>query len=360
MRTSESGAEGVRFMRFELTDEQQMLGTMARDFASSRCSDQVLADVALDPASHHRTSAWKELAELGLTTLIVPESAGGAGGSVTDACVVAEAFGESITPLPFVASAMVAPEILGALGATDELTDLVDGKVFTPIVGSALGWPATTTQAVAWDWLPDAVGLHVVGNNANASVSTTTLNASDIVWPTFDPLHPLVRVDVDPTAADAIDEQTRQRVVAVGRVGLAAFSLGLATRALNVANEYAKERVQYGKPIGTFQAVQHMLADMLVDVETTRSIVYGAAWTVSDGEPATAHRLAASAFTWATNAAIRTSETGIQVLGGIGVTEEHTAHRGLRSAHSSARALGGVAASALELAALRISQVQGR
>lgn len=346
----------VTALRFELTAEQKMLGTMARDFASSRCSDQVLADVAIDPASHHRTSAWKELAELGLTTLVVPDAAGGAGGSVTDACVVAEAFGESITPLPFVASAMVAPTILGATNADSDLADLVDGKIFTPIVGSELRWPVATPQTVAWDWLPEAVGLHVIDN----AVQTVSLDPTEIVWPTFDPLHPLVRVDVDSSSPDSVDNDVRRRVIAVGRVGLAAFALGLATRALNVANEYAKERVQYGVPIGSFQAVQHMLADMLVDVETTRSIVYGAAWTVSDGEADTADRLAASAFTWATTAAIRTSETGIQVLGGIGVTEEHTAHRGLRSAHSSARALGGVSAAAAELAQQRISQVQGR
>ncbi|MBV9285523.1 MAG: acyl-CoA dehydrogenase, partial [Acidimicrobiia bacterium] len=105
----------------------------------------------------------------------------------------------------------------------------------------------------------------------------------------------------------------------------AAALLGGAARVLDMATEYAKERVQFGKPIGSFQAVKHRCADMLVDVEGMRSTAYWAAWCLSAGD-ADAHVAASTAKTWCSDAARRVMASGLQVHGGIGFTWEHDLH----------------------------------
>jgi len=334
-------------VRFDLTDEQKMLRSMVLDFGRKAFDNHALAAVSDDPAAPARTKGWAELHELGLTALSVPEEHGGAGGSVTDLCVVAEALGEAIAPLPYVASAVAAPRLLAALGATQELSEISEGAVFTPLVGRDLSWP-NAQLTLGFDWLPGARGVAATGDTA------TIVELGDLpeVVPTFDPLHPIVLLG-EPLDAVADDREELRRARAAVRVAQAAFALGLAAQALDVAVEYAKEREQYGRPIGTFQAVQHMCADMLVDVESTRSMVYGASWAVDHAALDTAERQAAAALTWAGDAAVRTCEQSIQVLGGIGVTLEHTAHRRLRSAHLFADVFGGTRSATDDLADLR-------
>jgi alkylation response protein AidB-like acyl-CoA dehydrogenase len=116
-----------------------------------------------------------------------------------------------------------------------------------------------------------------------------------------------------------------------GAVATAAESLGASERVLEMAVEHAKERVQFGKPIGSFQAVKHRCADMLVDVEGMRSTVYHAAWSIAAGDP-DASVAASVAKTWAADAARRVMASGLQVHGGIGFTWEHDLHFFLKRA----------------------------
>jgi alkylation response protein AidB-like acyl-CoA dehydrogenase len=125
---------------------------------------------------------------------------------------------------------------------------------------------------------------------------------------------------------------------------------GLAAGALEEAVDYAKQRRQYGQAIGAFQAVQHVCAEMLYRVETTRSVMLGASWMIDNADLVDAERSAAAAKAYASRAAVRVCETAIQVLGGIGVTAEHGAHHRLRSAHTFAALFGGAAASLDQLA----------
>lgn len=141
-----------------------------------------------------------------------------------------------------------------------------------------------------------------------------------------------------------------RRTRAVTWTGSAALLIGLAEGALNQAVDYARHREQYGRPIGSFQAVQHLCADMLVDVETSRSIAYGASWAAEHAPIDEAERIAAAAKSHAGAAAIRTCERGIQVLGGIGVTQEHDAHLRLRTAHLHSAAFGNTDAPLMLLA----------
>jgi alkylation response protein AidB-like acyl-CoA dehydrogenase len=274
----------------------------------------------------------------------VPEQQGGSDGSATDACVVAEVLGRHIAPVPYVGTAIAAAALLQlAEGQPEALADLCGGGAYSVLLGDRLEEPATEAT-VAFDWTQGARGV-ALSPNGTASVHDLV---EDAPVEDIDPLHPLRRVRPVP-AAPAWTEGAR-RARAVAWTGAAAFLTGLADGALRQAVDYAGQREQYGRPIGSFQAVQHLCADMLVDVQTSRSISYGASWAVDHAPIGAAEQASAAAKSYAGAAAIRVCETGIQVLGGIGVTREHDAHLRLRSAHLHNAAFGGTDAPLVLLA----------
>ena len=147
----------------------------------------------------------------------------------------------------------------------------------------------------------------------------------------------------------------------VAAVAYAAELLGVAQRALDLAVAYAKDRVQFGRPIGSFQAVKHRCADMLVDVEGMRSAVYWAAWTLGDVDAADDERsiAASTAKAWCSDAASRVLASALQVHGGIGFTWEHDLHLYLKRAHLDAVAFGDATFHRARLARLLRSRVEG-
>lgn len=332
-------------MHFELSDEQLLLQDTVRDLVSQVFTEGRLHAAYAGTTAITRKEGWAALAELGLTGILIPEQFGGSGGSVTDACIVAEALGEGAAPVPFVGSAIGAASVLlHCHGEAGLLTEMAEGSEISLLVGSDLGWP-TTDAHIAWDWTEGTRGLTVVDGHA---VEVSTAGAIPIS-PVVDPLHPLGLVE--PTSgSSSMKTDGVRRSLATIQVGLAAFGLGLAGRALTTATEYAKEREQYGRPIGSFQAIQHLCADMLVEVETSRSILYGASWLVEHGSLDDAERIGSAALAWVGDASVAVCESSIQVLGGIGVTEEHSAHLRLRSALHHRSSFGGVRGAVATLA----------
>ncbi|MBO9524120.1 MAG: acyl-CoA/acyl-ACP dehydrogenase [Nocardioidaceae bacterium] len=331
-------------MRFALTDDQLALGSVVNDVCAQLFADGAVRE-ARDDGGALRAKAWSTLVELDLVGLLVPEELGGAGGSVTDACVVAEVLGKHLAPVPYVGTAIAAAAMLRYAGPEqDALSGLARGEAFSVLLGRHLEEPAAEAQ-VAFDWTDGARGvlLDPDGRVRVVDLPGTTL-LDDI-----DPLHPLGRIRPVP-AIGALEDGAR-RARAIAWTGAAALLTGLAAGALDQAVEYARQREQYGRPIGSFQAVQHLCADMLVDVETSRSIVHGASWTVQHAPVEEAERVASAAKSHAGAAAVRTCESAIQVLGGIGVTLEHDAHLRLRTAHLHQAAFGGADAPLLLLAA---------
>jgi alkylation response protein AidB-like acyl-CoA dehydrogenase len=208
---------------------------------------------------------------------------------------------------------------------------------------------------IAFDWLTGAAGVYVAssGRVATGPVTVRTLGRIDL-------LHPVAYVE--PVRIETPEKsEGLQRAIAFTRMGFAAALTGVASSALKEAVAYAKERQQFGRPIAEFQAIQHLCAEMLVDVEACRSITYGGAWVAQNESIVDANRVSAAAKSWCGNAAIRVCEKGIQVLGGIGVTWEHTAHMRLRTAQVFARAFGNPDAMAAQLAldAARVLQKAG-
>ncbi len=330
-------------MRFALSEDQRFLQRTTADFCARELADSSVRD-ACDDGGVLRAAAWKKLAELGLVGLLIPEDRGGAGGSVTDACVVAEVLGRHLAPVPYVGTAIAAAALLRFAGGEDQaLAELGRGEAFSVLLGGHLEEPVAEAT-VAFDWTVGARGVVLTpGGIADVHELVDPTPIEDI-----DPLHPLCRVEAVPASA-AVGEGAR-RARAVAWTGTAALLTGLAEGALRQAVDYARHREQYGRPIGSFQAVQHLCADMLVDVETSRSITYGASWAVEDAPIGEAERLASAAKAYAGAAAIRTCENGIQVLGGIGVTHEHDAHLRLRTAHLHNAAFGNTDAPLLLLA----------
>jgi alkylation response protein AidB-like acyl-CoA dehydrogenase len=331
-------------VRFALSEDQVLLRQTTADVCAQLFPDSAVRAASTDGGAL-RTESWKRLVELDLVGLLVPEEQGGAGGSVTDACVVAEVLGRHIAPIPYVGTAIAAAAMLRfADGPAAALADLAGGTAYAPLLDARLGVPAGEA-VVAFDW---SRGAHGVALGPDGRAEVHTLTEGDPVED-VDPLHPLRRVD--PVATGAVGSEDARRARAVSWAGASAFLAGLAAGALEQAVEYAGQREQYGRPIGSFQAVQHLCADMLVDVETSWSITFGASWAVEHAPIEEAERLAASAKSYAGPAAVRVCETAIQVLGGIGVTQEHEAHLRLRSAHLHDAAFGGTDAPLALLAA---------
>ncbi|GAA1867060.1 hypothetical protein GCM10009836_54350 [Pseudonocardia ailaonensis] len=321
-------------MRFALSEDQVFLQQTTAEVAAHLFADSAVRSAASDGGAL-RADAWKKLTELDLVGMLVPEDQGGAGGSVTDACVVAEVLGRFIAPVPYVATAIATASLLRlAGGPAESLADLAGGTAYAPLLDARLDIPVAEAT-IAFDWTRGAWGV-ALGADGRAAVHAL---AEDAVVDDIDPLHPLRRVRPVPTGAP--DSEAARRCRAIAWTGTAAFLTGLADGALRQAVDYAGQREQYGQPIGSFQAVQHLCSDMLVDVETARSVTYGASWAVEHAPIDEAERLAASAKAYAGPASLRVCETGIQVLGGIGVTQEHEAHLRLRSAHLHDSAFGG-------------------
>lgn len=320
-------------MRFALSEEQELVQKTTEDVCAQVFGD-LPGQISDTEAAELRRRGWEVLVDLGLVGLLVPEELGGSGGTVTDACVVAEVLGSYIAPVPYVGTAIAAASLLRLPGApVGELGRLAKGEPYSVLLDSRLQEPESVAT-VAFDWSEGSRGV-VLAQGRRPVVHELVGGES---FEDIDALHPLCRVD--PIAADPSGSEAARRARAVTWTGAAAFLTGLADGAMAQAVTYASQREQYGRPIGSFQSVQHMCAEMLFDVETSRSIMYGASWAVEQAPLHEAERLAAVAKFHAGAAAVRVCETAIQVLGGIGITQEHNAHLRLRSAHLYNAAFG--------------------
>jgi alkylation response protein AidB-like acyl-CoA dehydrogenase len=332
-------------MQFELSPEEELLKETVADLGRAHARSAGPADAAW-------RQAWQALAELGLTGILVPEELGGSGGTLVDACVIAEQLGQADIGIPFAGTSIAAAAALCAAEEPDAklLAGLAAGDIYSVLLDEGLRWPAPAPR-VAFDWRDGARAV-VVTDNGPAVV-----DAELVLGPQTDLLHPVATLTGQALTGRAAPLTPALRLArAIGLVGLSAWLTGVAAAALDAAVEYAKNRRQFGVPIGSFQAVQHLCADMLVDVETCRSVSYGAAWTVGNRPVAEAERIAAAAKSWCSRRAVLVCETSIQVLGGIGVTWEHPAHLRLRTARQFAAVLGGYAELDRELARARLTQ----
>jgi alkylation response protein AidB-like acyl-CoA dehydrogenase len=304
-------------MDFELSDDQRALQDAAADLLGSLSTpEQVRASAAKEEAFD--SSLWKAMVDQGWTGVELPEDKGGLGLGMVEAAVLAEQVGAHVAPAPFLENLLAA----GALSAADQhewVERLVSGDAV-----AAVAW----RPDIPVPYAPVADVAVVVDQDKEEVLLVDLSDAASPIErePAMDLTRPLgwLKLEGRPSTTIGGSEETTA-LLDRGATLYAAALLGGAARVLEMAADYAKERVQFGKPIGSFQAVKHRCADMLVDVEGMRSTAYWAAWCLS-AQDKEASIAASTAKTWCSDAARRVMGSGLQVHGGIGFTWEHDLH----------------------------------
>ncbi|HEY0391751.1 MAG TPA: acyl-CoA dehydrogenase family protein [Solirubrobacterales bacterium] len=351
-------------MYFDLTDEQQAIRATARDFLASRFKSERLREIAASDDGFD-AAGWGEMAELGWTGLAVPEEWGGQGLGIVDLAVLFEEMGYALAPSPLFSNTIAGLAL--TLCGSDDLRDrylqpLAAGEVRgTPALwdaGSSVTPGAFTMEvrpegdSVVLDGekilVPDAASadffLVATSDGKRHLVDRGVDGVTVTAEPAIDPTRRFSSVRFDGVrvpAADTLPGAGADYYPVFFRlcVALAAESTGIAQRTMEMAVEYAKDRQQFGRPIGAYQAVSHRCAQMLLETENARSAVYGAAWA-ADAEPASLPLAASTAKAYASDAGWRVPDASIQVHGGIGFTWEHDLHFFLKRGRSNAAIFG--------------------
>lgn len=296
---------------------------------------------------------WSAFGELGLPGLLVPESLGGAGASALEAAAVMEEIGRAAAPSPFLTSSVVATTVLVALGDTTILPSLATGEQTAALLvrptahrhdpGGRMSGTVTTVG------LPANVLLVPVGDALYAVRDAAAVSISSL-----DMTRPLAEVSLDGAEATLVAEDAAaaiDRGLLVGAGLLAAEQVGLARWALETTIGYLKERKQFGRVVGGFQALKHRLADLYAEVEQADAAARYAAATLAADDP-DQHVAVAVAQAYCAEVAVHATEEAVQLHGGIGMTWEHPAHLHLKRAKADALLLGSAEAHRAALAVL--------
>ncbi|TMA47135.1 MAG: acyl-CoA dehydrogenase [Deltaproteobacteria bacterium] len=358
-------------MDFGFSEEQEMLRKSARDFLANE-SPMTYVRRMMEDDRGFADAQWQKMAELGWMGLILPERYGGAGLDFVDMVVVLEEMGRVVLPGPFFSTAVLGGVALLQGGSEAQkqayLPKLAAGELRATLaqLEPNARWDAEGIQLEAKKdgggyrlsgtklFVPDAhtAGLLIVAGRESGSTGAdgVTLFLLDAGAPgvaitllkTMDQTRKLcevaladVRVPSDRVLGPpGAGWKLLERVVDRGKVGLCAEMCGGAQKVLEMSVDYAKVREQFGRPIGSFQAIQHKCANMLVEVESSKSATYYAAWAVANDVPE-APLAAAMAKAYCSDAYRHTAGEGIQIHGGIGFTWEHDMHIYFKRAKSS-------------------------
>lgn len=348
-------------MDLAFTEEQELLRSTVRTFVDRNYPEPRVRELMADPAGND-TALWKQMAgQLGLQGLAISEEHGGSGFGFAEIAVVAEELGRGLVPSPFLASVVLAGSYLTHCGdeqaQADYLPGIADGSVIASlaIAEDAGSWDLETVALTVSQAAPGAgaAGPRLSGtkrfvlDGGGAGLLLVAARAADgglsvyAVEPdapglavealeTMDQTRRLAHLRLDSTPARLIGTpgsaaEPLQLALDLGAVALAMEAVGGAQRALELAVEYAKVRQQFGRPIGSFQAIKHKCADMLLEIEAARSAAYYAVWCAAQENSELPALAALAKFTCA-DAFARVAGDNIQVHGGIGYTWEHPAH----------------------------------
>lgn len=347
-------------MNLELTDEQVALRDTVRRFLAEKAPISGHVRALLDDPTGSTGAVWRGLADLGSTGLLVPPEYGGAGMTMVEAGIVAEELGAALHPGPWLSSAVAAVRALTRLVSNDRaaelLTGIADGTTIATVACfdsaavsasehgrqvALTGVLSAVADAAAADVLlvlaetADGAGLFAV-KTAAAGLSVTPEDGIDQTRKEFHVAFDAVSADRVATSSPATLAALVDDVI----IARAADALGAARAVMDLAIEYAKVRTQFGQPIGSFQAIQHLCVDMYETVELARSGVLHALWASDAADSEQRHLCAVRAKAFAGRLAT-VADTAIQVFGGIGYTWEHDAHLYLKRLLGWSRYLGG-------------------
>jgi alkylation response protein AidB-like acyl-CoA dehydrogenase len=344
-------------MNFELTDDQQAIKRTAKEFLAARYKLETVRALA-EGRDGTGEEQWRELAGLGWPGVMVPEEEGGLGLGAVELIVIQEEMGYALAPSPLFST--VAAALLLVAAGTDAqrerwLGSLARGEARGTIAtwDSSAGWAPDRSEVELADGtltatkvaVPDAGGADfviVAGADGHHYLVETGAEGVQITdEQPLDPTRRLYAVELDGAPAEAMGRNPEGVAHAYATIvtALAAENVGVAQRAMEMAVAYAKDRKQFDRPIGSYQAVSHRCAQMLLEVEGARSLAYWAGWAL-DNEPETAAGAASMAKAYAGDAGFRVTASALQVHGGIGFTWEHDLHFFLKRAKANAHAFG--------------------
>jgi alkylation response protein AidB-like acyl-CoA dehydrogenase len=356
-------------MNFDFSDEQKQLRDEARKYLAEKCPPRAVRAV-LDGKAPYDRDLWKGLAEMGFIGVAIPESHGGTGAGHLELCVIAEELGRALAPVPFSSTVYLAAEALLiagnqaqkqkwlpriAAGEAIGTLALFEGKgnpspraiKLTTTNGSLDGVKKPVPDGAIADFAIVAARTGSSGRDTDISLFLVELKAEGVEVKALN--------NVDPTRGQAEISFSNCKAEPLGGAGegwsivsqvldraavLMAFEqVGGADRALEMGRDYALDRIAFGRPIGSFQAVKHMLADMYVSATLARSNCYYGAWALSTNSSELPEAAAAARIS-ATQAFQHCGKNNIQVHGGMGFTWEFDCHLYYRRANATALSLG--------------------
>ncbi len=347
-------------MDFQFSEDQDALRDGVRAFLTDHGMPYVRA--MAEGERGFTDAVWRAMVDLGWTGLLVPESAGGLGLGLVDMVVVMEEMGRFAFPGPYFSSAVLATLAAKHLGETDLLADLASGETRGTVAieefghGDVVDRVRTRSRRKGADWAvtglkPAVLDGHtadwaIVVARTEDGIGSFLLDApAGEAVPALDPTRKVARLDLDERVVRRIGPEGDhraiwQRVVDDAAVMLAAELVGSCEQAHHLAVEYAKVRVQFDRPLASFQAIRHKAVDMLQQVELARVGTHYAAWT-SDVDDGARERAAAMCKGFVGEAAVYVSGEDIQVHGGVGFTWDCDAHFHFKRAKASDVMLGG-------------------
>jgi alkylation response protein AidB-like acyl-CoA dehydrogenase len=345
-------------MDISLSEAQELLQGSARDFLQKECPIRLVRAMEADDRGYD-PSLWKQMGDLGWIGLVLPEEYGGSGGTMMDLVVLLEEFGRALVPGPFVPTVVqVGLPILWA-GTEQQKRGYLPRLAQGELIGT-MAWyePSATSQPSGIDATASQQGEDYVLNGTKlcvpfahaadylltvAHTGTGATPADGISLFLVDAKSPgvaitklrtiaddhqceVVLTDVRVPRSQVLGEPGKgwaiiNQVLQYGAVAKCAEMVGIAQQAFEISLNYAKTRVQFGRPIGSFQAIKHKLANMVIDVDGSRYVTYRAAWLLGEGLPAGHESAVAKA--WTNEACRRVVKDSQQVHGGIGYTKEY-------------------------------------
>jgi alkylation response protein AidB-like acyl-CoA dehydrogenase len=319
-------------MNFDFSDDQQAIKRTAKDLLADRFKPERVRELA--EAKAYDAEAWKEMCELGWAGIFIDEAHGGQELGTVELIILLEELGYALAPVPFLSNAAAGLAIQAA-GSDEQrerwLPGLASGEL-RGTVGLLKGGEARL--------VPDAADADLIVLAGDDGAVVAERGAAEVeAFDALDATRRFGRVRVE--GGDALPGDVRPALDRIS-VALAAENVGVAQRAMEMAVDYARERKQFDRPIGSYQAVSHRCAQMLLEVEGSRSAAYYAAWC-ADAEHDSLAQAASMAKAYASDAGWRVCTSSLQVHGGIGFTWEHDLHFYLKRAKTNALMFGSAA-----------------
>jgi len=365
-------------VKIKLNHDQVEIARQARRFVENEFPMEYVRDMFEDP-SGFTEDAWKKMVEMGWTAMLLPESCGGLDMALMDLCLIFEEMGRNVTPGPLFSTVLLAAETVKEGGDETQkkkyLTGIASGELrgtlalSEPDAGADLDYVRMEARTDGDRFVLSGTKLFVPdahtadflivaardgeGDEQNKGISLFLLDAgrdgiSVSLLPTMDNTRKLCAVefrDVSVGQDGMLGERGRgwsylRRSLNRAQVGVSAECVGGAQRCMEMATQYAKERIQFDQPIGAFQAVKHRCSQMYLEVESARSLLYWAAWSQDHGDPKEAALSASAAKVYCTESFKHVACAAIQILAGTGFTWEHDLHFLLKRAKANEVMMG--------------------